>query len=92
MKKIFTAITILMLTLSVSFAQTRQDAAPYDFSVGINAGFFNGFTFKFFPTNNLGVQLDLGYHFLWDYQYHYIPTILSFNPNLMYEASAGNGF
>ncbi|MBR0076980.1 MAG: hypothetical protein IJP72_01115 [Bacteroidales bacterium] len=92
MRKIFTAITILMLTLSVSFAQTRQDAAPYDFSVGVNAGFFNGFTFKFFPTNNLGVQLDLGYHFLWDYQYHYIPTILSFNPNLMYEASAGNGF
>ena len=92
MKKIFTAITILMLTLSVSFAQTRQDAAPYDFSVGINAGFFNGFTFKFFPTNNLGVQLDLGYRFMWDYQHHYIPIILSFNPNLMYEASAGNGF
>lgn len=92
MRKFFAVITILMLTLSVSFAQTRRDAAPYDFSVGVNAGFFNGFTFKFFPTNNFGVQLDLGYRFMWDYKYNFIPTILSFNPNFMYEASAGNGF
>ena len=77
MRKIITAIAILMVTLSVSFGQTRQDAAPYDFSVGVNVGFFNGFTFKFFPVDNFGVQLDLGYRFMWDYKYNYIPTILS---------------
>ena len=92
MRKIFTAIAILMLALSVSFGQTRQDAAPYNFSVGVNAGFINGLTFKFFPVNNFGVQLDLGYRFTWDYVHDYIPLILSFNPNFMYEASAGNGF
>lgn len=92
MRKIFTAITILMLTLSVSFAQTRQDAAPYNNGVGATVGFINGFTFKTFPTNNFGIQLDLGYRFMWDYMHNFVPTILTFNPNFMYEGSAKNGF
>lgn len=52
----------------------------------------NGLTFKTFPTNQFAIQLDLGYRFMWDYQYGYIPTILSFNPHFMYESAINNGF
>ena len=89
MRKIFTAIAILMLALSVSFGQTRQDAAPYNFSVGVNAGFINGLTFKLFPVNNFGVQLDLGYRFTWDYVHDYIPLILSCSDKAAIIYSAG---
>ena len=92
MKKIVFAFVIALLSFTTTFAHTRSDAAPYDNAVGGTLGFMNGFSFKMMPTNHFAVQLDLGYRFMWDYYHNFVPTILTFNPNAMYEASAGNGF
>lgn len=92
MRKFAVALVITLTTIVASFAQTRQDAAPYDNAVGATLGFMNSLNFKTFPTNHLALQFDLGYRFTWDYMHSYVPTILTINPNVMYEASAGNGF
>ena len=90
-RKIF-ALSIVLLSFVSSFAQSRFDAAPYDNAVGTTVGFMNGLKFKTFPTDHFALQFDLGYRFMWDYMHNYVPAILSFNPNVMYEASAGYGF
>lgn len=92
MRRNFILFTAILLAFVSGFAQTRRDAAPYDNAIGGTLGFMNGFTFKTLPTNHLAIQLDLGYRFVWDYYNDYIPTILTVNPNVMYESSAGNGF
>ena len=92
MKKVVIAFVIALISFTSAFAQTRNDAAPYDNAVGGTLGFMNGFSFKMMPTNHFAVQLDLGYRFMWDYYHNFVPTILTFNPNAMYEGSAGNGF
>jgi hypothetical protein len=92
MRKIVFILTFIVLASVSSFAQSRFDAAPYDNAVGTTVGFMNGLKFKTFPTDHLAIQFDLGYRFMWDYMNNYVPAILSFNPNVMYESSAGYGF
>lgn len=93
MKKRFLAICMLViLTCTGALAQTRHDAAPYNNAIGGTIGFMNGVSFKTFPTNHFGIQLDLGYRFIGDYLNGGIPVVLSFNPNFMYEQACGNGF
>ncbi len=87
MKKKLIVLAALVLFCFSTFAQTRHNAAPYNNGIGATIGFMNGVTFKTFPTNNLAIQLDLGYRF-----HSYAPAIFSFNPNLMYQGAIKNGF
>ena len=92
MKRLILVILFVILVCAAAFGQTRQNAAPYNNAIGATVGFVNAVSFKNFPTNNFAIQLDLGYRFLWDYGYNHVPTIISFNPNFMYERAAKNGF
>ncbi|MBQ4434407.1 MAG: hypothetical protein II894_09655 [Bacteroidales bacterium] len=92
MKRLILVILFVSLVCAAAFGQTRQNAAPYNNAIGATVGFVNAVSFKNFPTNNFAIQLDLGYRFLWDYGYNHVPTIISFNPNFMYERAAKNGF
>lgn len=93
MKKSFIVFALVsIICCTTVHAQTRRDAAPYNHAIGATVGFMNGVTFKTFPSNHFALQMDLGYRFLGDYRFHYVPVVFSFNPNLMYESACGNGF
>lgn len=53
MKKVIFGALMLVLVISAS-------AQNYKASVGINAGSFNGFSYKGFVTDHLALQVDLG--------------------------------
>lgn len=91
-KRFFVFALLAVLCCTTINAQTRRDAAPYNNAIGATVGFMNGVTFKTFPTNHFGIQLDLGYRFIADYRYGGIPVVLSLSPNFMYESACGNGF
>ena len=91
-RKVLIISLLALFSCTVSMAQVRSDAAPYDNAIGGTIGFMNGASFKTFPTNHFAIQLDLGYRFILDYEYNAVPIVLTFNPNFMYEASCGNGF
>ena len=93
MKRKVLIITLLSLfSCTISFSQVRSDVSPYNNAIGGTVGFMNGVSFKTFPTNNFGIQLDLGYRFILDYEFNAVPIVLTFNPNFMYEKACGNGF
>ena len=91
-RKVLIISLLALFSCTVSMAQVRSDAAPYDNAIGGTIGFMNGASFKTFPTNHFAIQLDLGYRFILDYEYNAVPIVLTFNPNFMYEAACGNGF
>ena len=93
-RKVLIISLLALFSCTVSMAQVRSDAAPYDNAIGGTIGFMNGASFKTFPTNHFAIQLDLGYRFIFDYldEYTKVPIVLTFNPNFMYEAACGNGF
>ena len=91
-RKVLIISLLALFSCTVSMAQVRSDAAPYDNAIGGTIGFMNGPSFKTFPTNHFAIQLDLGYRFILDYEYNAVPIVLTFNPNFMYESACGNGF
>lgn len=91
-RKVLIISLLALFSCTVSMAQVRSDVAPYNNAIGGTVGFMNGVSFKTFPTNHFGIQLDLGYRFIVDYEYNAVPIVLTFNPNFMYEKACGNGF
>ncbi|MCR4964769.1 MAG: PorT family protein [Bacteroidales bacterium] len=88
-RKSLIVVLLLMSVLGSAWAQ-----APYKHSIGVTAGNLNALSYKTFFGSHLGLQLDLGYKYIYTDGENLSGVHISsleLNPNLMYEGHFTKG-
>ena len=80
-------ISIIVFAFIASMIGTANAQKPYNQSIGVTVGNYQAVTYKLFPVDHFGIQLDLGtkyaYYFAWG------DHLWSFElaPSFMYEGN-----